>query len=87
MEPEPVLSILAAHREALEKLGVKSLVLLGSIARQEATAASDDAGFFELFRVQHYLESILGRSVDLGTQESLREYLRKPVVKEAIRAF
>ena len=96
MKQETVLSILAAHQDELEKLGVKSLELFGSVARNEATPESDvdflvefsiDAGLFELFRVQHYLEDILGSGVDLGTKDALREHLREPVLKDAIRAF
>lgn len=96
MKLEKVLSILAANQDELEKLGVKSLELFGSVARNEATPESDvdflvefsiDAGLFELFRVQHYLENILGCAVDLGTKDALREHLREPVLKDAIRAF
>ena len=96
MKQEKVLSILAAHQDELEKLGVKSLELFGSVARNEATPGSDvdflvefsiDAGLFELFSVQHYLEDILGCTVDLGTKDALREHLREPVLKDAIRAF
>jgi predicted nucleotidyltransferase len=96
IKSEEVLSILAAHQNELEKLGVKSLELFGSVARNEATPESDidfliefsiDAGLFELFRVQHYLEDILGCAVDLGTKDALREHLREPVLKDAIRAF
>lgn len=96
MERERVLLIIAEHRETLEKLGVKSLELFGSVARNEATPESDidflvefsvNAGLFELFKVQHYLEDILGSKVDLGTKDALREHLREPVLKEVIRAF
>jgi len=96
MEREKVLAILTAHREALEKLGVKSLALFGSVARNQATPASDvdflvefsiDAGLFELFTLKHYLEEILGNPVDLGMQDALREHLREPVLRDAIRAF
>ena len=30
---------------------------------------------------------VLGCAVDLGTEDALREHLREPVLKEAIRAF
>jgi len=36
MKRDEVLTILAKHREQLEKLGVKSLSLFGSVARDEA---------------------------------------------------
>ncbi|MEB3278205.1 MAG: nucleotidyltransferase family protein [Lyngbya sp.] len=96
MERERVLLIIAEHRETLEKLGVKSLELFGSVARNEATPESDidfliefdiNAGLFELLKVQHYLEDLLGSKVDLGTKDALREHLREPVLKDIIRAF
>ena len=96
MKREEVLAILAAHQERLKALGVKSLDLFGSVARDEARSDSDvdflveftkPGGLFQLFRVQHYLEDILGCAIDLGTEDALREHLREPVLKEAIRAF
>jgi predicted nucleotidyltransferase len=96
MKREDVLAILAAHKDNLKGLGVKSLDLFGSVARDEARPDSDvdflvefsiEASLFDLFRVQHYLEDLLGCAVDLGTEDALREHLREPVLKEAIRAF
>lgn len=96
MERSQVLGIIATHQGALRNLGVKSLELFGSTARNEAKAMSDadflvefstEAGLFELFRVKHFLEEILGCAVDLGTKDSLREHLREPVLKDVIRAL
>ncbi|UKO97437.1 nucleotidyltransferase family protein [Nostoc sp. UHCC 0870] len=96
MKRDEVLVILAAHQEKLQELGVKSLNLFGSVARDEARPDSDvdflvefhrPGGLFQLFQVQYYLEDILGCSVDLGTQDALREHLREPVLKDVIRAF
>jgi predicted nucleotidyltransferase len=96
MKRNEVLEILATHRQQLEDLGVKSLSLFGSVARDEARFDSDvdllvefnhQGGLFQLLRVQHYLEDILGCSVDLGTADSLKEHLREPVLKDVIHAF
>ncbi|MEQ9483498.1 nucleotidyltransferase family protein [Coleofasciculus sp. F4-SAH-05] len=96
MKRDEVLAILAAHREQLQDMGVKSLNLFGSVARDEADANSDvdflvefnrPGGLFQLLKVQYYLEDILGCAVDLGTQEALKEHLREPVLKDSIRAF
>jgi predicted nucleotidyltransferase len=96
MKRNEVLTIIAAHREPLEKLGVKSLLLFGSVARDEARPDSDvdflvefehQEGLFQLLRVKYYLEDILGSSIDLGTQDSLKEHLREPVLKDVINAF
>ncbi|MDB9308721.1 nucleotidyltransferase domain-containing protein [Aphanizomenon sp. CS-733/32] len=41
MKQDEVLATLAAHREKLQGLGVKSLNLFGSVARDEASSDSD----------------------------------------------
>ena len=96
MKRDEVLAIIAAHREQLQAMGVKSLNLFGSVARDEARPDSDvdflvefnrPGGLFQLLQVQYYLEDILGYSVDLGTQDALREHLREPVLKDIIHAF
>lgn len=96
MKRDEILSLVVAHREALECLGVKALNLFGSVARDEARSDSDvdflvefsiEAGLFDLFRVQHYLEDLLEREIDLGTEDALREHLRDPVMRDVIRVF
>ncbi len=96
MKRDDVLAIVRANREQLEALGVKSLDLFGSVARDEARDDSDvdflvelsrPMGLFDFFRIQHYLEDLLGRDIDLGTQKALRSHLREPVLEDAIRVF
>jgi len=96
MKRDEILSILTSHQEKLEQLGVKSLDLFGSVARDEAGSDSDvdfiveftgPVGLFQFIRVRLYLEDILGCSVDLGTLKALKEHLREPVLKDAIRVF
>lgn len=41
MKRDKVLAILATHREQLQDMGVKSLNLFGSVARDEADSNSD----------------------------------------------
>ncbi len=96
MRRDEVLNIIATHRKELEALGVKSLSLFGSVARDEACLDSDvdllvefnrAVGLFEFIEIKLYLEDIIGCSVDLGTQDSLKEHLREPVLKDVIHAF
>ena len=93
---DTVINIVKDHQETLKKLGVESLKLFGSVARNEATDKSDvdflvefsiPVGLFGLFQVQHYLEDILGCSVDIGTTKALKEHLRETVIKESIRVI
>jgi uncharacterized protein len=96
MQRERVLSILNAHRAELQNLGVKSLEIFGSVARDEARPDSDvdflvefsiEASLFDLFKVRHYLKDLLKCEVDLGTKDALREHLREPILKDVIRVF
>jgi predicted nucleotidyltransferase len=96
MHRDHILTRLKNHQPQLQNLGVRSLELFGSVARDRATASSDidilieldpESGFFEFFRIQHYLEDLLDRPIDLGTADALREHLRQPVLDEAIHVF
>ena len=95
MKQDMVLQILKQKNAELErKFGVKSLLLFGSVARNEATSTSDvdllvefnrPVGYFGLFALQDYLEKLLGCRVDIGTPESLKPYIRERVMGELLR--
>lgn len=96
MRQQEALAVLANHQSTLKDFGVKSLILFGSVARDEAQTDSDvdllvefdrPVGLFTFVRLKRYLEQILKHSVDLGTPDSLKPYLQEPVFREAIRAF
>ncbi len=96
MKRDDVLALIRSHRNGLQQLGVKSLDLFGSVARDEAHSDSDvdfliefeqPHGLFQLLRVQHYLEDILCCSVDLGTRTALREHLREAVLEDLIHVL
>ncbi len=72
---------------------VASLALFGSLARDEATERSDidllvtfhrPAGYFALIALQQYLESVLGRNVDIVTPGGLKPGMKERVLMEAI---
>ena len=97
MKRDEVLRILAANRKKLAELSVKSLAIFGSVARDEATDASDvdllvefekghPTGLFEFFGVSQFLEDALGCKVDLVMPDALRKEFKDEVLKEAIRA-
>jgi predicted nucleotidyltransferase len=94
MKQDVVLKILKQkNAELTNRFGVKSLLLFGSVARNEATNTSDidllvefsrPVGYFGLFALQDYLEELLGCSIDLGTPDSLKPSIREHVMGEAI---
>lgn len=82
------------NAELTPNFGVNSAFLFGSVARNEATSASDvdllvefnrPVGYFGLFALQDYLEKLLGCPVDLGTPDSLKSYIKERVMGELIR--
>jgi len=86
--------ILAANRSELQKLGVVSLAVFGSVAREESTQQSDidllvdfdrDVGLFHLFELQHRLEEIIGvPKIDLIQKGAIHPALRQQILSEAV---
>lgn len=81
------------HRSELRLLDVKSLSVFGSIARNTATSESDvdvlvsftgPATFDRYMDLKFYLEDLLGRSVDLVTEEGLRPELRPYIEQDMV---
>lgn len=78
-----------------EQYGVKSLALFGSTARGTNTEDSDIDLFVDmppkalmLVRLGNYLESILGKSVDLVLQKkNIRPFLLYEIKRDGITIF
>ena len=97
MKRQDVLDIVTKHQEELHVLGVKSLALFGSTARDEASAASDvdllvefdrRITFFDFVEVQEFLEGILGtEKVDLVVRRAVIDELRDVIYGEAVPCF
>ena len=95
MGREQILDILRGHLDELRTLGVASLGLFGSAARDEAGPESDvdllvefdrPIDLFHFFRVQHRIEEILGVGrVDLVERGAEHPALRERIRREAIR--
>ena len=94
MDRDRLLALLTEHKPVLaERFGVTSLRLFGSFARGTARDDSDvdvlvrfdgPATAKRFFGVQFYLEDLLGRDVDLVTEDALRARLRPYVEREAV---
>ena len=93
MSRDEILQKLAAHRQVLQEMGVRSLALFGSAARGELHEGSDidllaefaePPGFDGYMRVKFYLEEMLGLPVDLVMQSALKPWARQAVLEEAI---
>jgi len=80
--------------ELRSSFGVQSLALFGSVARDEAGAASDvdiliefdgPTTFDRYFGAKEALEGILGSRVDLATPAMLKPRLKVEVEREGVR--
>jgi predicted nucleotidyltransferase len=96
MRRDDAIALITSNRKFLNDLGVKSLNLFGSVARDEARPDSDvdllvefdrPKGLFQLLEVKFYLEDLLGCPVDLGTEQALREHARDNILQESICVF
>ncbi len=93
MRRDEVLKILHEHRTQVNKFGVKSLAVFGSVARDEARADSDvdvlvefdpPPTFERYMDLKFYLEELLGCAVDLGTPNTLKPRIRPRIQAEAL---
>lgn len=90
-----VLATLAARREELAaRFGVRTLSLFGSAARDELQPGSDvdvlvefagPASYEGYFSLKDFLESLLGRRVDLVTEGGLKPRVRRHVERDLVR--
>ena len=94
MTRSEAIQILISHQNELNKMGIKSLALFGSVGRDEAAPASDvdiliefsrPIGYFHLFDVQEYLQKLLKvPKVDLVVRDSVIEDLKEAIFAEAV---
>jgi hypothetical protein len=96
MNRQEIFYQITTHQAELQALGVKSLELFGSVAKDETHPGSDidflaefsePISLFQFIQIKLYLQDLLGYPVDLGTREALKENLRQPVLQEVIRVF
>ncbi len=86
--------LIREHRDELERFGVRSLSLFGSVARDEAGEASDvdvlaDLGpeptFDGYMGLKFFLEDLLGTHVDVVTPGGLHPRIERLVNREVLR--
>ncbi|MGH7084274.1 MAG: nucleotidyltransferase family protein [Acetobacteraceae bacterium] len=97
-----LLEVLRAHEAELRARGVETLTLFGSLARGDATGASDvdvavrpgvgfSAGGFDHFgrldALRAHLSAILGCDVDLVEETAVRARLRQAIERDGVCAF
>jgi len=98
MRRDTAIAKLKAVEPALRGIGVASLYLFGSHARDEAGPESDvdvfiDSapdrafGFLPFMDALDVLRGALGERVDYGTRDGLHPLLRSEIEREAIRIF
>ena len=89
---EMVSASVQAHLSSIQHVGIKSLELFGSVARNEATESSDldflvefdgTATFDRYMDLKFFLEELFNRPIDLITKRSLKPQLRATVLEEA----
>jgi uncharacterized protein len=95
MTRDDALATLRKHQDELRQhYGVKSLAIFGSVARNEASPASDvdllvdfdtPPGFDGYMALKFRLEEVLGCRVDLVMRRALLPHAEPTVVREAIR--
>ena len=94
MDQKQVVKRIQANQARLTELGVASLSLFGSVARGDSKEDSDidllvrfdgRASFDRYMDLKLCLEDLLGRRVDLVTEQALREEIRAHVKQDLLR--
>jgi uncharacterized protein len=98
MNRNAIVSAIRSEEDALKRVGVKSLALVGSTARDTRGEASDvdvlidvanEADFSQMDRISviHLLGDALHLPVDVSRRDTLNPLVRERMVKDAIKIF
>ncbi len=94
-EKRKIIKILTDHRDELNEMGIESISIFGSVAREDNIKGSDvdllvmfnkEIGLFEFSRIKRRLSSLIGYQVDLVTINALRKEYKEEILKEAVDA-
>jgi uncharacterized protein len=89
---DDIVSILRAQM-VRSRFGIKSLLLFGSVARNEATQESDldfvvdfdgMITFDRYMDLKIFLEDLFGKKIDLAIEDTLKPQIRQKILEEAI---
>ncbi len=98
MNKQEILDTLCQHADELRKqYGVAHIGIFGSAARGELRPDSDidvlvefapaaHIGLFGFVRLQHRLEQLLSRKVDLATPSALKKQIKAGILKDLVHA-
>ena len=93
MRPDDVIETLRRHRAEMRGFSVSRLAVFGSLARGQERQDSDvdilvafegRTTFDRYFDLKFWLEELLGRPVDLVTENALRPEMAAEVHEEAV---
>ena len=87
-----LLKLLQEHKEEILSFGVERVGLFGSFVRNQATEKSDvdfivefkvgQKNYDNFINLAFFLEDLLGRKVELLTQQSISPFLAPEIMKE-----
>lgn len=89
---EDIIELLQSHRRELDELGVMRLSLFGSAARGSLTPQSDvdmvvefsQTTYRRFVALKSFLETVLGRGVDLLTPAAVQGRLKQEIEKDLV---
>jgi len=93
---DEILGILQRHAAEIKGYGISRLAMFGSCARGEERPDSDvdilvefntPVSIFKFLDVKDYLETLIGRPVDLVMRGALKPQLRDRILTEAVSAI
>ena len=96
MGRDEILGILQRHAAEIKGYGISRLAMFGSCARGEERPDSDvdilvefntPVSIFKFLDVKDYLETLIGRPVDLVMRGALKPQLRDRILTEAVSAI
>ncbi|WP_035240297.1 nucleotidyltransferase family protein [Desulfobacter vibrioformis] len=89
-----LIKTIEAHKDIIKgKFSVESMSIFGSMSKGTAKSDSDidilirfktTPGLFGFIDLKQYLEGIVGRPVDLVTENALKKQLRDDILRDAV---